>query len=988
MVKRFTSASARTLATASIVAMLAGAASAQTQPIQVAFLWHMHQPIYGPYDSVVTTQNSGMFGFSIYDVFAQRVGPYTGWPRDAVQKGLGLPNLGTQVSFSGSLIENLNNLRNIGFNGGVFNNWNGPYNQARGWLTNRGNTRMDMVGFGYHHPLMPLLDTRDIRLQIQLHKYVYGLTFPGGSYSKGIFPPENAFATRIVPALVAEGIEWAMVDNIHFDRACQNYPYTPSSNLKPPNRADQVNPDPAASGGAWVQLNNLWAPSRVSAPFGYQPAYVQYVDPNTGAATRMIAVPAARYEGNEDGRGGYGAFLYQTVMDQYRQYNTNAARPMIVLLHHDGDNYGGGSDAYYGSNFQNMVNWATGNPNYNVTTVQDYLSRFPVPQAALIHVEPGSWAGADNGDPEFAKWLGAPNAQGVSPDINSWAVMTAAKNRVYTADQLSPMTSIANVYGNTGSNTDRAWRMLLCGQASDYWYWDGVQPWDSNVTRACNTAVGFADQVINSFPASADTTAPTVFVPQRTPYNPGGIDWGTTTQPSDFTVWTLAYDVSGLQSVTLKWRADADGVNALGNTANETYAGGAGVGAWQSVPMTAQAVPTPSANLAPTYKAQRYNAQVSGQSNVLIDYYVEAVDTRGNVQRTDIQHVFVGPTSTGGGGGGGGPVATISPDPAQAGQPVTITYNPAGRNLAGASSVFLHYGFNGWSPVISPDPVMTWNTTSQTWTITVTVPSSANQLNLVFNNGAGTWDNNGGGNWNFNVVGGIQPWRMDGTLDSRATLVAQNSAGTSKLWAGILGDVLYVASTPAGGGNDRFIFMARTPGTPVAAPWGKSGQVAQWDAFIGNENDNNWNGWFDTTATRQSASSATGVLAGTINLREEFGGTVPNEVWLATAAYPTANGTNVLASLQAPAFVTNNAVIEANEFVKFVISTPPPPAPCPGDADGNRSVGANDLSILLAAFGTSTGSPGWVASADFDNNGSIGANDLSILLANFGLTCP
>ena len=40
-----------------------------------------------------------------------------------------------------------------------------------------------------------------------------------------------------------------------------------------------------------------------------------------------------------------------------------------------------------------------------------------------------------------------------------------------------------------------------------------------------------------------------------------------TPQPSDFEVWTYAYDVSGLSNVTLKWRVDADGNNPLASDA-------------------------------------------------------------------------------------------------------------------------------------------------------------------------------------------------------------------------------------------------------------------------------------------------------------------------------------------------------------------------------------------------------------------------------------
>ena len=380
----------------------AGMASAEASaPIEFGFLWHMHQPIYYPYESITQTASHGRYTFDVLAVHNDRYGPYTTWPKDAVSAGLGLPNLGAQVSFSGSLSENLNTLEANGIGGGMWNNWETGYRQAMALDTTLGNPRLDMVAFGYHHPLMPLLDRRDMKMQIELHKQVYGQAWNGAPYSKGMFPAENAFSDRMIPALAAEGIEWVMVDNIHFDRACEGYPHTNASNLFAPNRADQINPNPADSGGAWVQLQNLWAPSRVSAPFGYRPHNIQYVNPETGAITRIAAVPTARYEGNEDGRGGYGAFLYGVVMDALLPYNTDASHPVFVLLHHDGDNYGGGTDSYYHNNFSNMISWVSSDPDYNCTTVQDYLERFPVAADDVIHVEPGSWAGADSGDPEF-----------------------------------------------------------------------------------------------------------------------------------------------------------------------------------------------------------------------------------------------------------------------------------------------------------------------------------------------------------------------------------------------------------------------------------------------------------------------------------------------------------------------------------------------------------------------------------------------------------
>src|SRR6266576_6018288 len=116
-------------AAAPVLACLSGSASAQQ--MQVGFLWHMHQPVYYPGETITQTEAAGHFGFSIYDIHNQRFGPYTTWPKDAISTGSFLPNLGASVSFSGSLIENLNNMKNAGVNGGMWNNWNSAYTQAR-----------------------------------------------------------------------------------------------------------------------------------------------------------------------------------------------------------------------------------------------------------------------------------------------------------------------------------------------------------------------------------------------------------------------------------------------------------------------------------------------------------------------------------------------------------------------------------------------------------------------------------------------------------------------------------------------------------------------------------------------------------------------------------------------------------------------------------------------------------------------------------------
>lgn len=644
--------------------------------IYIAFLWHMHQPIYMPYENIITTANSGAYSFNLYDVFNQRVGPYTNWPKNAVQIGInaGFGNFGAQVSFSGSLVENLNNIAAANACNGSFNNWKSHWNYITGQKTVRNNPRIDLVGFGYHHPLMGLIDYYDIRKSIQDHRNIFATNFPSYTYSKGIFPPENAFSVRMIPALVDEDLEWVLVDNFNFERASAGAPVGDGTGVKRPNKADILNPNP----NDWTGLNGLWCPSPVSAQWAHQPKYVQYIDPGTGTAKKIIAVPASRYLGNEDGRGGFGALNYDEVMSQLESYNTDSSHPILIVLHHDGDNYGGGSEGYYGGNFANFVNWlGSQSSRFVCTTIQDYLEMFPPDVNDIIHVQDGSWVGADSGDPEFKKWNGDPgnynSTPNYSPDRNSWGIITAAKNIVQTAQQVNP----------SSEHTLNAWKFYLNAQTSCYWYWDGTEMWDSHPARACNLAVSAAANVLGG--SYTDLTSPAIYLPQRFPYNPGDVEWDAIgVMASDFTIWTYVYDYSGLQSVKLKYRIVDEGVHTATSVVTRTYEGGAGVGEWLEQTMAGVTIPSIT-NPMPTFKAQEYSAEITGMENVLINYYVEATDNNGNVAKSPIQHVWVGDGSTGPNPGGD---VTWAPENPTLNDIITITASYAN------SSTYLHWGVN------------------------------------------------------------------------------------------------------------------------------------------------------------------------------------------------------------------------------------------------------------------------------------------------------
>jgi hypothetical protein len=285
--------------------------------------------------------------------------------------------------------------------------------------------------------------------------------------------------------------------------------------------------------------------------------------------------------------------------------------------------------------------------------------------------------------------------------------------------------------------------------------------------------------------------------------------------------------VSSVTNVTLFIRPDDDGANPIADNANELYAGGVGVGAWVPVPMNQRVMPTGNVNndpninffMLPTAIADEYWAKVIGYTNVLLDYYVQAVDARGNTNRSDIQHVWVGAGDTNGGGGGGatngcsGRVC-VAPTPTN-NLPVTISYDASSGNMPSANPVYLHLGWNNWGTVVNPDAPMTFNAPSNRWQITVNVPLNAVQLDCVFNNGSGTWDNNSGADWHFAVQANSTPQPPATPTGLTASAVQSNQINLS--WNAATGAAGYLVSR---GGAP----LAGTPGTTFSDTGPQPGQ--------------------------------------------------------------------------------------------------------------------------------------------------------------------
>ncbi len=801
--------------------------------VHVSRFWHNHQPIYWPewnsnggqnsrvqyaWDSIVLKSGQNYGGISpsqhpennLTDIFGldDRRQAYQGGPAGSLSTFSGG---GFAISYSGSLIDNVRQL-GAGGNLGYSGNWNSGNTSARS------SGRLDLVGFTYHHSLAPLLPKEVFRKELQIFKQAWWKAWGGNSdlsdHSKGYFPTEMAFSEELIDVLVDEGYEWSIVASHHLSRTAPTYfnyaNPTGTWNIfsSPPNKADLLGPSPTS--GWWYSEPNPGNAAWNVSPYAYQLHKAQYVNPNSGSTKQMYLVPSDDVLSYRFGYANEGIGKIQSFISPYA---TDASRPVIVMPSSDGDNaWGGGNSSWFEATPQ-FFNDAAG-AGYVKNTPQGFVNAAKS-NAQLVHVEDGAWIfpEMDYGSPNFLKWIEPPvnpkniascypntmvdlETPGFALKFFSYAPLMAGANWVITAEQILKdeggsvaSWKVATPYDWDGSWTspndvELAWHIYLTGLDSGFNYYGGLGN-DDEVKPALATKR--AIDKLQSFMSTRmhkDATGPTLLRPQRFPYNPGAYTFGWYNRvpgkderflkkmPSEFYVWTHAYDVNGITNISVKVRIDNDGVNSLGTTDNETYAGGPDVGSWITLPMTKRVLPKTRAALnaaadngqidyfvfdsafwadpviADYYFVQITEANVPNFKEKLLDYYIEAYDGRGNVSRSEIQHVYVGESEVG--PPAQVPSATFSANPSDC-APITVNFNAATSVLASASTVYVAYHFstntNDWASA-----AMT-RTGSNTFTYTFStnvIPDNAPQLEVAFNDGV-NWANNNGNNWKTSI---------------------------------------------------------------------------------------------------------------------------------------------------------------------------------------------------------------------------------------------
>ncbi|NNM30665.1 MAG: hypothetical protein HKO57_14180, partial [Akkermansiaceae bacterium] len=883
------------------------------------------------------------------DVFskADRINAYQHGMRDSINTIRGHANAGVSISYSGALQENIGSLGRASY-GGYYPAWNQPTAEARGWTTSTGHPRADLVGMTYHHSFSPLLPESVLRKEIAIFRDVWWKSWSGNpdksDHSRGFWPIECAFSRHMIPVLREFGYEWVIVANSHLARTCENYlDVAPSAgtntwNNVPPNRADRLGPA--------VPVNQWWSSTidgrggTFPAPYAYQAHKAQYVDPDTGAEETIVVVPMCDQLSYQNGFGNMGT---GEIDNEISPFATDPAHPCIVLMAHDGDNAWGGGNSYYFESVPGLMNAVSGN-GYQPSTIEHYLGSLDRNNLDVVHVEDGTWVNADDrGSPGFYHWLFPPQRDrgspafdgndpktfadfetpGFSEDFRSWAIIVAGANYLETAEQLwtgaggsvlawkiQEPTQV-NGTDNNPNFVEQGWHYYLGGLDSGFLYYGSSLDDEMKSSLAQRRALDAGDgsqtlkQYVDGHLAS-DLTAPTVFKPQRYPWNPGGKDWGNhigyrkigfdgvDPWESEFFVWSHIFDVSGVQSATLRIRVDADGVNPVETTANEVYAGGT----WISVPMTKRSIDpafNPDRNpgddpgasgdinffIQPHVIADYYYARVDatvvpGIRDSLLDYYVEAVDGQGNVSRSEIQHVYV--EDDGGTTGGGSPPPTPA-DPAataSGSHAVLLTWSAS----AGAVDYVLRRGGVEIGASGMTDFTDSGLSPGSEYCYTV---EARNASGVSAPTAAVCATTTGGGG------SPAVPFTMDGTLDSAGYLLA---GGGMELHAAVRGGRLYVATGVPANGNDHFIMIgnAALPSATQGAPWAKAGFTAlpAGSPFLGAESTNNYLGWSNTgTAGNDKFRGGAGqVMEGEIDYEAVFG-SVPATVCLAALAYET-----------------------------------------------------------------------------------------------------
>ncbi|WDD97629.1 PKD domain-containing protein [Thalassomonas actiniarum] len=662
-----------------------------------------------------------------------KTGAYLSWPMDTANNNRqNHPLSQTHVTMSASVVNNVQSFAELGNLSGYNPGWGDYWRQTwENTLTANGHKALDTIHFTGHHSMGPLVGNdyflKDLIYQnvTLAQDYMLGNSFTS---SKGFFPTELGFSERIIPVLTKLGIEWSVLGNVHYSRTLRDYPYLNDPGvdtlISPPNRADLQNESHV---GSWlaIPMFNEQQVTHNKFPFASIPHWVQYVDPDSGEQHKIAGIPVEQASSWEEGYQG------SVTADVLKPFTAAAGdRRQYFVIAHDGDNSSG--RAGDGGTWANSGNVTYADGSVHGMGVNEYLSAFPIPEDDIVHVQDGSWIDTrdSSADPTWYHWhlpmgvwagqmadfnnaLGtnfnakrnhmvsmeygyhylernfallqvaenyAKTAEQIWLDANPdyWQPSSALDHEItYAGNQLNPWMmsypvkgDVANNYAGGANPAELSWYFLIAAIDSGFGYYDenvddGVKP-----TISFNQSLYFSKPYVGDHIAR-DKTPPSLWWPQRYPYNPGSANkskaegWDNLYADNKFVIYSYGFDASGITDIKLKVRLHSNNrADAKDKTfklydpeqhKNDADVDPARVGPWQSFAMLKRDL-TPDINSVewqPSSKAMfdvvpaqqiadLYYTYLDQFSEQLLDYYIEATDSRGNIQKTDIQQVYVG----------------------------------------------------------------------------------------------------------------------------------------------------------------------------------------------------------------------------------------------------------------------------------------------------------------------------------------------------------
>lgn len=387
------------------------AAAAQNKeqvPLYLAFVMHMHQPIYYPgmpmnwdYFNMPTDPGSNM---TIRQVFDETGFTYRR-PATLINN---YPQAKLTVHFTGSLMMQLDFLAENGFVSkgtslaGMWDDYKAAMKTGR----------LEAITSGFHHPIFPLIDKPDAEWQFTKLQASQRAHFQ--SDAKGFFPPEMAFDMSIIPWLNDFGVQWTLFDSFHI--------------MGLPNKDHY--------GKAYCEA-------------AYRPHWAEY------GGARIIVIPRDHWFGQNQSDGFDPNYLVQELA-KVQQWNTDPSRPFLVVIASDGDNgwmrqAGGG---YYDWFWPGLID-ALNNPAngwIKLATVSEYLGKYKPTDS--IQIERGSW-GVGGTRIDLSTWDGSPLHK------EMWARVNDARKQLESAQSSAPALQMA-----------QAWDWFTMAETSCYWYWN------------------------------------------------------------------------------------------------------------------------------------------------------------------------------------------------------------------------------------------------------------------------------------------------------------------------------------------------------------------------------------------------------------------------------------------------------------------------------------------------------------------------------------